>query len=658
MKDKTQITSLKLRSNSLRILSADAIERAKSGHPGLPLGFSDVFTILVSLFLKYNPRDPLWAARDRLVLSAGHGSMLLYSFLHFVGYKGYEMDQIMKFRQMDSRTPGHPEYNPEFGIETTTGPLGQGFANSVGMAIAQKKYESRLGELMQYKIYCICGDGCLMEGISYESASIAGHLGLNNLVLLFDDNNISIDGSTSLATSDDHCAKFISLGWNVYKTDGHDFDKIIDVMEKVKNSDKPSFISFRTKIGYGSSKENSESSHGSPLGKDAISILRKNLNWQAEPFEFPENIYDDWKEILAKNELIYEKWQKKYTQLSNEEKSYLSPVDKDKIREGIAVYTNKVNDDESTRVSSGKIVELIQKFSDKVIVGSADLASSNSLYNKYTKPITRDDFTGNFIHYGVRENAMAAIMNGLATQNFLPIGGTFLVFSDYMRPSIRLSAIMNLPVIYIMTHDSIGVGEDGPTHQPVEHISSFRAMPNINLFRPCDMQEVETCFDSALSSNSPSMMILTRQKIPNFASSVARRDNIRSGAYILEKDSENPDISIWASGSEVQIAKNVKRILSNIGITVSVISVPNLGLFFKQNDSYKLSLLDHAKKFNCVIEASSKVGWESITGRNGLFFGMNEFGKSAPYEELYKYFKIYSYSIVEEVLKQLQRNKI
>ncbi len=641
-------------SNSMRILSADCVELANSGHPGMPLGFADVFSVLISRFLKYCPHDPTWHGRDRLVLSAGHGSMLLYSFYYLAGYELYNLEQLKNFRQRGYITAGHPEYDLNGPIETTTGPLGQGFANAVGMCIAQKKYQQKLGDVADYKIYCIAGDGCLMEGITSEAASLAGHLKLNNLIVLFDDNKISIDGSTSLTTSDDHHAKFKALGWNVFSANGHDYKEIEDVLEKAQNTEGPCFIAFNTKIGFGAgAKEASEKSHGAALGKDAIKTLRHNLGWEhEEPFYIPQYILDKCRNLWKYNEDYYIKWQKLYSDLSEDKKHYLQKPNYQKIKDNLASYTQIVKTDEATRVSFGRMIELILKSSDKVIIGSADLSVSNGLDNSCCKAIKPQDFSGNFLHYGVRENAMAAIMNGLATQNFLPIGGTFLVFSDYMRPSIRLSALMKLNVIYVFTHDSIGVGEDGPTHQPVEHIASLRAMPNLRVWRPCDMLEAQSCLIEALSThNMPSAFMLTRQKIIQQAFSENRISFARRGAYILSEQA-GADFAIWATGSEVEIAMKVQEMLQEAGIKASVISAPCLELFLEQEESYQQNVIS-AGKYIAAIEAGAKFGWERIIGRKGLFFGVENFGISGKSEAIYDYFELTAPKITNKIIKYL-----
>ncbi|MDX1923682.1 MAG: transketolase [Rickettsiaceae bacterium] len=655
---KTQTASVNLLSNAIKILSADSVEKAASGHPGMPLGFSDVFTLLVTKYLKYNPNDPRWHGRDRLVLSAGHGSMLLYSFFYLSGYHEYDLEQIKNFRKIGSLTPGHPEYSQGGAVEVTTGPLGQGFANAVGIMIAQKKYEQKLGDLMKYKTYCICGDGCLMEGISYEAASIAGHLNLSGLVVLFDDNNITIDGTCGLSTSDDHIQKFKALGWEAFSVDGHDFEEIDRALNLAQNSAFPVFISFKTKIGFGAgSKEGSSESHGAALGPKAIEILRKNLEWPyEEQFFIPEDILSSWRDAWKFNEEDYNTWQQKYEKLSLEQKSYLNPPIKEKLNEDILTYAIHSDFDEATRTSSSKIIEILQRSSGKVIAGSADLGSSTGVWNKYSLPITREDFSGNYIHFGVRENAMGAIMNGLATQGFLPICSSFLVFSDYMRPSIRLSSLMKIPVIYIMTHDSIGLGEDGPTHQPVEHLASFRAMPEMRVYRPADMIEVQACFASLLSRNGPAMLALTRQVVPALKAE-SRYDYALKGAYNFEKEDEFVDVTIWGTGSEVAIALETKDLLMSAGISARVISCPSIELFLEQEDEYKARLIDRAKKYSkisCAIEAGSPLGWDRIIDE-GMFFGMTSFGASGPAKELYRYYNISSSYIAGSIIEKIKR---
>lgn len=640
-------------SDCIKILSADAVEVAKSGHPGMPLGFSQVMTVLAFKFLKFNPNDPKWFNRDRLVLSAGHGSMLLYSFYYLAGYKGFSLDDIKSFRQLGAKTAGHPEIELFEAIETSTGPLGQGLANAVGMAIAQKKYKAKLGpEICNYNVYAIVGDGCLMEGIAYEAASLAGHLQLDNLIILFDDNGISIDGKTNLTVSEDHIKKFEAMGFATYTTSGYDDEELSNVLSEARESNKPSFIACKTAIGRGSNeKEGSEKSHGAPLGSEELKFLKAKLDMPFEAFYIDQELKSIWESAWQKVEGEYELWRQKFLTLSDETKEYMKAP---QIK--LPSELGKIDAPEATRVSSGRLVEAMLKSEEKLIIGSADLAESNGLKNSVCVPITKTDFSGNFIHYGVRENAMAAVMNGLAISGFVPLGGTFFVFSDYMRPSIRLSALMKLQVIYVMTHDSIGVGEDGPTHQPVEHLASFRAMPNINVFRPADFCEVAECYEIAFSSKkNPSIMALSRQALPQLRNK--GKNNLSSrGAYIISEaaNPENIDIVLFASGSEVSISIGVQKILQTKNLSARVVSVPCFELLDKESLSYKEELKGTAKMF-VAVEAASEFGWHKIIGSDGLFFGMNSFGASAPGSELFKHFGLTAEQIANTILDKFNK---
>ncbi|MDP4708945.1 MAG: transketolase [Rickettsiaceae bacterium] len=643
--------SLKNLSDCIKILAADAVEVAKSGHPGMPLGFAQVMTLLAIEFLQFNPHDPKWFNRDRLVLSAGHGSMLLYSFFYLAGYKGFELEDIKNFRQLNSKAAGHPEHELFEAIETTTGPLGQGLATAVGMAIAEKKYKAELGpDICNHKIYSIVGDGCLMEGIAYEAASLAGHLQLNNLIILFDDNNITIDGSTDLSVSEDHLQKFAAMGFNTVSIDGYDCDQIRQALADAQDSDKPSFIACKTLIGKGANaKEGSEKSHGSPLGAAEIQHLKRSIKFFGEEFFVADDLKKLWEKAWEKSLSAYEAWQENYRSLPMARKSYLEYPD---IKD--MDLLPQLSEPEATRVSSGKMIELLMKSTNKIICGSADLAGSNGMNNSECKSISSKDFSGNFIHYGVRENAMAAVMNGLALSGFLTIGGTFFVFSDYMRPSVRLSALMGLPIIYVMTHDSIGVGEDGPTHQPIEHLASFRAMPNINVFRPADFTEMKECYTIALANkNTPSMMVLSRQAVPQIRQS--GQDNLSSkGGYVISEanNMDNIDVTIFATGSEVSLAIEVQEELEKYNKSVRVCSVPSTDLLHKQGKEYLLGLKNDARTV-VAIEAASSFGWHQIIGCDGIFFGMDSFGASAPASELYKHFNLTKEKISTNILNTL-----
>lgn len=637
-------------SSAIKILAADAVEKAASGHPGMPIGIAELLTSLVFDFLKFNPGDPKWFNRDRLVLSAGHGSMALYSLFYLTGYKNFTLDDIKNFRRLGSKTPGHPEYGEYEGVETTTGPLGQGLATSVGMAIAGKKYENFFGkDICDYKIYCIAGDGCLMEGISYEAASLAGHLALDNLIILFDDNKITIDGSTDLTISEDQIAKFKALGWEAESVDGKDFTQIGEALSRARSSSKPYFIACRTKIARGAgSKEGSEVSHGSPLGKEAISALKKNLGLRDEPFYIPEEIKKTWLKAWERNEAEYSRWNKKFAALGESEKAYINfPV----IDTSFIKKIKPPEGPEPTRVSSGRVIEALAEVGSKVIFGSADLSFSNNIKNSSSRIISKENFGGNFIHYGIRENAMAAVMNGLAISGFLPVGGTFFIFSDYMKPSLRLSALMKLPIIYIATHDSIGLGEDGPTHQPIEQLACARATPVLKTFRPACFSETLECFESALKNNGgPSMICLTRQKVRVIRGS--SETNLSSlGAYIL-KESPNFKVTLFASGSELALACGASDLLAKEDIGSRVVSVPCFELFFERPEEYISELL-YNDSLKVGVEAASPFGWHRIIGRKGLFFGLETFGASAPYEELYEHFGLTPQNIALKIKRAL-----
>jgi transketolase len=632
---KTNPNLLKQLSNCIRILSADAVEKAQSGHPGMPLGMADVMTILAFEFLRFDPADPKWANRDRLVLSAGHGSMLLYSFYYLAGYKDFTIEDIKNFRQLGSKTAGHPEYGAYSAIETSTGPLGQGLANAVGMAIAAKKAGK------SHKIYAIVGDGCLMEGIAYEAISLAGHLRLDNLIVIFDDNKITIDGDTSLTISEDHQEKFHAMGWNTFTSEGHNFDSIRLSLQTARFSGRPAFIACKTTIGYGSpTKAGFALAHGAPLGKDEIAGLRSALEWHDfEPFFIPEELLNIWREAYTTNKRSANIEEPKH-------KDFFYDLDCTTLYE---MHPSKAP--EPSRVSSGRIVSYLMHLSNKVIVGSADLSTSNNLMSPTARIINYDDYEGNFIHYGPREHAMAAIMNGLALEGFKAIGGTFLVFSDYMRPAIRLACLMNLPVIYVFTHDSIGLGEDGPTHQPVEHLASLRAMPNLLVMRPADYVETVECWQIAWGRfKGPIAITLSRQALP----AIRGMDDVNlsmRGAYAI-LDDYNPKLTIFSSGSELGIALQVARILQEKEIPVRVISVVCMELFAEEDKEYQGDLL-YGTDLNIVIEAGVRNGWEKFLGKDGMFFGVEKYGHSAPYLELYKYFELEGELIAEKILRNI-----
>ena len=644
-------------SNAIRFLSIDAIEKANSGHPGMPMGMADVATILFKHFLKFNPKNPSWLNRDRFVLSAGHGSMLLYSLLYLTGYKSVSLSSIKKFRQLNSICAGHPEYHPNTGIETTTGPLGQGISNAVGFAIAEEILKKKLGKkIINHKTYALAGDGCLMEGISHEALSLAGHLKLKNLVMLFDNNAISIDGPTSLAVSDNYEKRFKSYGWDYIFINGHNEKEIFKALKKVQKAKKPTVISCKTKIGYGSpNKSGKASSHGNPLGVDEIKLVRKQLNWKYKPFEIPNNILNEWKKIGNKGTKLEANWNKLYRRrrrnINKILKNNFSRALKSEKQNAVKAIKSL-----ASRKSSELILNVLTKDSNTLIGGSADLAGSNNTKTKYHKIIKPADFAGNYIHYGVREHAMCGIMNGLALHSkFIPYGGTFLIFTDYCKPSIRLSALMKQKIIYVMTHDSIGLGEDGPTHQPVEQLSGLRSIPNLNVFRPADRMETIECWQLALeSSKTPSVLSLTRQKLNPVRKKYSDTNKCSFGAYEVLRTNNKINLTIMASGSEVNLAIETSLKLAKDKIYSKVISVPCQEIFDLQSKIYKQKILGETK-FKISIEAASTDCWKKYVGIEGLTFGIDEFGKSAPFKEVYKHFRLTAENISKKT-KNLIKN--
>ena len=636
--------------NCIRFLSIDAVQKANSGHPGMPMGMADVATVLFRYFLKFNPQNPNWINRDRFVLSAGHGSMLLYSLLYLTGYKSISLNSIKKFRQLNSICAGHPEYHPKTGIETTTGPLGQGIANAVGFAIAEEVLKKKLGKnLINHKTYVLAGDGCLMEGISHEAMSLAGHLKLKNLVMLFDNNNISIDGPTSLAVSDNFKKRFESYGWDYILIDGHNENQIYRALKRVQNAKKPTVISCKTKIGYGSpNKSGKSSSHGSPLGLDEIKLVRKVLKWKYKPFEIPNKLLNQWRAIGRKGQLIEKKWNK----LTKKQSQKFSLIKKDSFK-NVLNSEKKLAIKEPKSLATRKCSELtlsaLTNSNNNLIGGSADLAGSNNTKTKKHKIITPGNFDGNYIHYGVREHAMSGIMNGIALHsNFIPYGGTFLIFSDYCKPSIRLSALMQQRVIYVMTHDSIGLGEDGPTHQPIEQLSGLRSIPNLNVFRPADRIETIECWEHALkTTKTPSVLSLTRQNLDPIRKKYSSNNKCSLGAYEVLRTNKKIKLTILASGSEVNLAIEASQKLAKDKIYSKVISVPCMELFDKQSKTYKNKILNETKN-KISIEAGSSDCWKKYVGENGKNFGINEFGKSAPFKEIYKYFGLTKENIIKK----------
>ncbi|OPZ77392.1 MAG: Transketolase 1 [Alphaproteobacteria bacterium ADurb.Bin438] len=644
-------------SNAVKFLAADAVGKANSGHPGMPLGTSDIATVLFHKFLKFDAKNPKWFDRDRFVLSAGHGSALLYSLLYLSGYDDATIDDLKNFRQLGSKMAGHPEYGHLSGVENTSGPLGQGVAMATGMALSEAMLNARFGsDLVNHYTYVICGDGCLMEGISEEAISVAGHLKLNKLILMWDNNQITIDGKTSITTTTDQIARFKANNWNTIEVDdGHDFDKIEEAIEKARKSDKPTFIAFKTIIGHGApNKQGSHKTHGSPLGDEEILAMRKALNWNCGEFVIPDDILKAWRDNGVKSSSVREAYEAK----ANENKEFLDVVNNKFLKAG---WNNKLNEAKAkwlsekpkvaTRKASQMVLEQIVPEIPSLIGGSADLTASNLTKVCDMKDVNTSDYIGRYINYGIREHSMTAIMNGIILHGgFIPYAGGFFVFSDYMRPAIRLAALMQIRSIYVLTHDSIGVGEDGPTHQPIEHLASFRAMPNVLVFRPCDLIETAECWELAVvNEKRPSILALSRQNLPTLRTSVDK-NMAALGGYVISPEKDKRKATIIATGSEVEIAIQAQKHLAEKGIDVAVVSMPCCELFDSQTRKYQEEVLGNAPRIG--VEAAIKYGWEKYIG-NGEFVGMNSFGASGPAEKLYQHFNITALAVVDAVLKSI-----
>ncbi len=647
--------------NAIRGLSMDGVEKAKSGHPGLPMGAADIATVIYTRFLKFDPTDPHWADRDRFILSAGHGSMLLYSILYLTGTTGMTMDELKNFRQWGSKTPGHPEVGHTPGVEMTTGPLGQGLATSVGFALAERHLNAEFSsDLVDHYTYVLASDGDLMEGVSQEAIALAGHLKLNRLIVLWDDNGISIDGPLSIADSVDQRKRFEAAGWATAAVDGHDQDAIAAAIEAAHTSDRPTLIACKTVIGFGAPKRAGTSkAHGEPLGAEELAGAKAALGLSTEPFDVPADVLEAWRASAKRSQGAHAEWKKRVAASPKGEEftrrmaGNVSP----KLDAAIAAFKAKLASEPqtvATRKASEMALEVITEAVPELVLGSADLTPSNNTKTKNLTAMSPGQFAGRYIHYGIREHGMAAAMNGMALHGgIIPSGATFMVFTDYCRPSIRLSALMGIRTIQVMTHDSIGLGEDGPTHQPIEHLASLRAMPNLNVFRPADVVETAECWELALKETcTPSILALTRQNLPQLRLGAQSENKSARGAYELMAAHGDAQVSIFATGSEVEIAVAAHKALTEKGVKARVVSVPSFEMFARQDDAYRAAIIGNAK-VKIGVEAAVRQGWDSLIGNDGIFVGMSSFGASAPYKELYSHFGITAEAIVEKALARL-----
>ncbi|MBJ6128169.1 transketolase [Microvirga sp. BT325] len=647
--------------NAVRVLAMDAVETAKSGHPGLPMGAADIATVLFTKFLKYDAADPTWPDRDRFILSAGHGSMLLYSLLHLTGVKGMTVDELKNFRKLDSKTPGHPENFMTPGVETTTGPLGQGIATAVGFALAERMLNAEYGnDLVDHHTYVLASDGDLMEGISQEAIALAGHLKLNRMIVLWDDNEISIDGPLSLSDSVDQVKRFQACGWNAVRVDGHDPKAIQRAISKAQKSDRPTLIACKTVIGYGAPKKAGTSkAHGEPLGAEELAGAKTALGWSHAPFEIPDNIRDAWAKAGKKGRRLRKAWAERLKALPQEKRAEFERRVKGERPKALADAVAKLKDrlvaepqNVATRKASEIALEVITEAVPELVLGSADLTPSNNTKTKNLNAISPGNYAGRYIHYGIREHGMAAAINGIALHGgYVPAGATFLVFTDYARPAMRIAALAGIPAVYVMTHDSIGLGEDGPTHQPVEHLAALRAMPKMRVFRPADAIETAECWQMALErTDGPSTLALTRQNLPQVRKVGGAENLSATGAYELSPANGKARATLFASGSEVEIALAAQKLLDEQSFAVRVVSVPSLDLFLAQPEKVRAQIIGDAP-IKVAVEAAVRFGWDSVIGPDGIFVGMHGFGASAPYKDLYKHFGITAEAIAEKVLR-------
>jgi transketolase len=651
--------------NAIRALAMDAVEKAKSGHPGLPMGVADIATVLFTQFLKFDAADPKWADRDRFVLSAGHGSMLLYALLYLTGNESMTIDQLKRFRQLGSLTPGHPENFITPGIEMTTGPLGQGISTAVGMALAERHLAAEFGgDIVDHHTYVLASDGDLMEGISHEAIALAGHLKLNKLIVLFDDNGISIDGAISLSDSVDQVKRFEAAGWASERIDGHDHKAIADALARAQKSDRPTMIACKTIIAFGApTKAGSEKSHGSPLGAEEIAGARKKLGWDAPPFEIPDDILTAWRTAGSRGATAGAEWDKKFaakdaTVRAEFERRMKGRLPEKALTDAVTKMKAALAEspkDIATRTASEHALEVLIPAIPEMVGGSADLTGSNNTRIKGMVAISANNYGGRYVNYGIREHGMAAAMNGMALHGgIIPYSGTFLVFSDYLRPALRLAALMEERVIHVLTHDSIGLGEDGPTHQPVEHLAALRAIPNLNVFRPCDTVETLECWQLAIEAKTrPSVLALTRQNLPQLRKTADAANKCAAGAYEISPANGEAKVSIFASGSEVSLAVDAQKLLAERGIAARVVSVPCMDLLMEAPEATRAAIIGNAP-VKVAVEAAIRQGWDAIIGTEGIFVGMSGFGASAPYKELYSHFGITPNAVADAAQARLR----